>query len=161
MKQDGYQIVNETLHIVERLSLFKMFLRSPKHASRRMIQKAAIWFKGGKLAPIGKLKIRQMNDLISAIQKSKGGKLPPQYKLTASTFGINTKTLNNPKNKKQIMAFLKNMRNSTKAAIRSQQAQSKRLVIGAGVVPPVLSTAAGVGASAAIAKHYSRKGQKN
>ena len=49
------------------------------------------------------------------------------------------------------------MRNSTKAAIRAQQAKSQKLVIGAGVVPPVLSTVGGIGASVGIAKHYDKK----
>jgi len=61
------------------------------------------------------------------------------------------------KNKPVILKFLANMRNSTKAAIRAQQAKSQKLVIGAGVVPPVLSTVGGIGASVGIAKHYDKK----
>jgi hypothetical protein len=124
-----------------------------------MVQKAGLFMKGGQLAPLGKKKVMEINKMIGILQNMKSGKLAPEHELMAAALGVKTDMLKNPQTRRTMINFLKAERSSFKVAVRAQQAKSQKLVMGAGILPPVLSTAAGAGASVATAKHYYKKGK--
>jgi len=153
MKQDGYQIICEAL-VQERVSLFRQFLTNSKYVNKKMLLKIHLWFRGGKINPIAHQKIKQINDLIYTIQTSQKGKIQPiQAQMLAKSFGIDTKALKDPQLKQSLLVYLKKLRIDTKTAVRLHQQASKKLVVGAGVVPPVVSTGIGVGATAALSRN--------
>lgn len=92
---NGYEIISESIYLQEGY-LFKLFLRNPRHAWKRMVQKVSLWMKGGKLAPTAQLEISKINHLINIVQ-TKTNKIPPHLKPAAKLFGIDNSYLKNHK----------------------------------------------------------------
>lgn len=140
----NYKLISESLdRVSEKFNLRRMARHAPK--------KLNIWLKGGKLNPMAQKKIKDMNKVIAALESPQG--LSDEMLMLADRFGFPPEKANDPRFRKYITKKLKIDRNEWKAAIRQHQGDSKKLVVGAGVAPPVISTAVGVGASA----HYSKK----
>jgi len=158
MKNLGYELVHESLIHESFKNMIKIYLKNPRHGFKRIMQKASVWMKGGKIAPIAQLQFKNINQAISVVAKAPGNvrlkNFNPVHRIILRKAGI-TNDLLKQYDKKQIIKTLMNVKGDLKKAIRLQQGQTKRLVVVAGIVPPVASTAVGIGSTVAVAKHYS------